>query len=180
MTRPVPAVVPVALVLAGMLPACTHRATPEDLAAVERMIQANDSMRAELERADTNALRHTHALFEAERPAIAARFKDTLLPHEAEVLGNYHAAMSRRLPLLLDARAAELSRIDSAALRLRDLRHDMENGLMGKEERSKALAAEQRWGKYLRNTLDSLNLRTQNLLRDRRTLRSAIDTLLHP
>ncbi len=180
MTRPVPAATLFALVLAGLFPACTHRASADEMAAVERMIQINDSMRSELESADTNALRHMHSLFEAERPAIEARFKDTLLPHEAEVLGNYHATMSRRLPLLLDARAAELARLDSAALRLRDLRHDMESGLMNKEHRNRAIQTEKHWGTMLRSTLDSLSLRTQDLLSDRRTLRAAIDSLLRP
>ncbi len=180
MTRPVPAALIFALVAAGMLPACTHRATPEELAAVERMIQANDSMLAEMDRTDTTALRHMHTLFEAERPAIEARFKDTLAPHEAEVLGNYHFAMSNRLPLLLDARAAERLRLDSAALRLRNLRHDMEHGLLRTDDRQQALHTEQRWGSALRGNLDSLNARTQTLLRERRVLRSEIDSLLRP
>lgn len=180
MTRPVPAALIFALVAAGMLSACTHRASPEELATVERMIQANDSMRADMDRTDTTALRHMYTLFEAERPAIEARFRDTLLPHEAEVLGNYHFAMSNRLPLLLDARSLERTKLDSAALRLRDLRHDLENGLMRSEDRTKALHTEQLWGSALRSNLDSLNARTQTLLRERRALRSQIDSLLRP
>ncbi|MCC6838567.1 MAG: hypothetical protein IT230_00265 [Flavobacteriales bacterium] len=180
MTRPVPAVLLVALVTVGMLPACTHRATPQELAAVERMIIATDSMRAVLDRADTNALHHMGARFTAERAGIEARFRDTLLPHEAELLGNYHRAMAERLPRLLAERRAGHALLDSSANRLADLRHDLELGLLDPESRREALAMEQQWATALHHQTDSLVRLTNRLISDRQRWRAAIDTLLLP
>ncbi|HRN37272.1 MAG TPA: hypothetical protein PLL18_10230, partial [Flavobacteriales bacterium] len=100
--------------------------------------------------------------------------------HEAEVLGNYHRAMAERLPELLAQRSGLRARMDSAATRLHDLRHDMELGLMNSRKRSEALEAEKRWNVFLRQNLDSLNARTQSLVRDRKAWRAAIDSLLRP
>lgn len=180
MTRPIPVALLAALVLAGMLPACTHPAGPDVMATVEQMIQATDSMRAQLDQADTNALRHMDALFQAERPAIEARFHDTLLPHAAEVLGNYHRAMAGRLPRLMVARHAQRTRLDSTRRRLYNLRHDLERGLMNRNRREEALRRERLWNMSLHRQADSIRVRTADLIHDRRIYRSAIDSLLRP
>ncbi len=180
MTRPIPVAGWLALVTVGMLPACTHQASQEELAAVERMIQATDSMRSELLRDDSNALHHMESLFRVERPAILARFGDTLLPHEAAVLGNYHRAMTERLPQLLAERHAEQIRLDSASARLHALQHDLEHGLLERDQRTRALAMEQRWNDLLRQETVHLKQATDGLIRERRSWRSAIDSLLHP
>lgn len=163
-----------------LLASCTHHADPAELAAVQRLIQDTDSMNAEINGQNNAALRHMGALFEAERPAIEQRFRDTLLPHEAEVLGNYYRAMNERLPAVLETRRMEQARLDSTAQRLRNLRHDMEQGLMGKALRGQALAKEQQWNARLRQDLDSINVHTGALIRDRKNYRAAIDNQLHP
>lgn len=178
MMRTIPAAVLLALGSGGLLTACTNHADPSEMATVERMIEKTDSMRLELIGMDTTALRHMHALFEAERPGIEQRFRDTLRPHEAQVLGNYHQAMDERLPRLLADRNVEQARIDSTLMRLRDLRHDMDQGLMNKKARDKALAVEKSWNTLLRNDLDQVEKATKQLIRDRTTYRSAIDSLL--
>lgn len=178
MMRTIPAAVLLALGSGGLLTACTHRADPAEMATVERMIEKTDSMRMELIGMDTTALHHMHALFEAERPGIQQRFRDTLLPHEAQVLGNYHQAMAERLPELLARRHVEQARIDSTLMRLRDLRHDMDQGLMNKKAREKALALEKGWNASLRNNLDQVETATKELIRDRTSYRAAIDSLL--
>ncbi len=178
--RPIPAAAMIALVSGGLLAACAHSADPGQLAAVERLIGDTGNMNAELNNQDTAALAHMSALFEAERPAIGQRLRDTLLPREAEVLGNYFRAMNERLPLLIDERRAQQARLDSTARRLRNLRHDMEQGLMGKSKRRQALEMEQQWNVRLHQDLDSLAARTMALLHERRTYRAAIDSQLHP
>lgn len=180
MTRPVPVAAWLALMTVGMLPACTHRASPQERAAVERMILTTDSLRAELDRADTNALRHMGDLFRAERPAMEARFGDTLLPREAEVLGNYHRAMAEFLPAVLAQHQAYREHLDSTAGRLHQLRHDLEEGLLDQEQRRTALAMEQRWVELLRQETRHTNQQAEALIRDRGTWRAAIDSLLHP
>jgi hypothetical protein len=170
----------VALVTAGITSACTHRAAPEELAAAGGLINSTDSMRAELDRADTNALRHMGALFLAERPGIELRFKDTLNPREAQVLGNYHWAMSVRLPRLMEERMAEKARLDSTLRRLQGLRHDLEHGLMPSAARQNALRIEQQWNAVLRQDLDSITARTRALVHDRKSYRTTIDSLLRP
>lgn len=170
----------IALLSGGMLAACTGAADPAQLATVEHLIQETESMKAELNSQDTSALRHMFALFEAERPAIELRFRDTLLPREAEVLGNYYRAMNERLPALLARRRAEQARLDSATQRLRDLRHDLEQGLLDKAKREQALAIEQQWNTRLRQDLDSITVHTGALVHDRRTYRTAINSQLHP
>lgn len=178
--RPVPAAAMIALVAGGLSGACTGPADPAQLAAVERMIRETEDMAAELDAQDTGALRHMASLFEAERPSIERRFRDTLLPQEAEVLGNYFQAMGTRLPAVLAERRAGRARIDSTALRLRNLRHDMEHGLLGGGKRQRALMLEQRWNARLRQDLDSITMHTQALIRDRKAYRAAIDPWLHP
>ena len=176
--RTIPAAVLLALGSGGVLTACTHRADPAEMAAVERMIETTDSMRSELISADTIALHHMHALFDAEQPGIEQRFRDTLRPHEAQVLGNYHQAMGERLPRLMDRRNAEENLMDSTRMRLRDLRHDMSQGLLNKQAREDALRSEKEWNTSLRNDLDQVTKATQQLIRDRATYRAAIDSLL--
>lgn len=178
--RPVPAVAMIALLSGTFLAACNHTPDPIRLAAVERMIDQTEKMTAEMNDQDTNALRHMVSLFEAERPAIEQRFRDTLLPREAEVLGNYYRAMGERLPAVLAQRRTQQARLDSAAKRLRDLRHDMEHGLMGPNKCEQALAAEQQWQTRLRQDQDSIIRRTDVLRQERRTYRQAIDSQLHP
>ncbi|MCB0758460.1 MAG: hypothetical protein KDC01_08380 [Flavobacteriales bacterium] len=178
MTRTIPAVVLLALVSGSLLPACSRPADPAQMATVEQLIQQTESMRTQLNSMDTNALRHMGSLFEAERPSIEQRFRDTLLPHEAEVLGNYHRAMAERLPRLMDERRSALGRTDSTLLRLRDLRHDLRNGLLSKNGRRNALAMEQRWNNALRDELDLVTDHTKALIRERTTYRAAIDSLL--
>ncbi len=168
------------LVSGGMLPACNPQADPAQLATVQRMIQATDSLRTALEQADTNALRHMEALFAAERPAIEARFGDTLLPNEAGVLGNYHRSMAERLPALLALRQMEQGRLDSTRSRLEDLRHDLEQGLLDGPARETALAMEKRWIQLLRQETDSIRRHTRQLIDDRTAWRATIDSLLHP
>jgi len=178
MMRTIPAAVLLALGSGGLLTACTHRADPSEMAIVERMIEETDSLRMELIGMDTTALHHMHALFEAERPGIEQRFRDTLRPHEAQVLGNYHQAMAERLPRLMAERHTEETRIDSTLMRLRNLRHDMDQGLMNKEARENALAMEEGWNSSLRNDLGQVEMATKQLILDRTTYRAAIDSLL--
>ncbi|MBX2983510.1 MAG: hypothetical protein WBB32_15530 [Flavobacteriales bacterium] len=178
MKRAIPVAVLLALASGSLLSACSRPVDPAELATVERMIQQTESMRIELNSLDTNALRHMGSLFEAERPSIEQRFRDTLLPHEAEVLGNYHRAMAERLPMVLSARHTEQARLDSTLFRLRNLRHDLEQGLLNKNKRQAALEMEQRWNNALRDDLDSVASITQVLIRDRTAYRSAIDSLL--
>ena len=179
MTRAIPVAVLLALASGSLLSACSRPADPAEMATVEQLIQQTESMRIELNSSDTNALRHMGSLFVAEQPSIAQRFRDTLLPHEAEVLGNYHRAMAERLPMVLSARRAEQARLDTTLLRLRNLRHDLEQGLLSKNKSQEALDMEQRWNNALRQDLDSIDAITQKLIFDRRTYRSAIDSLLH-
>lgn len=180
MMRAIPQAAVAALFAGCLLAACGRTATQGELAAVDAMIQQNDSMSAEMDRTDTETLQHMEALFEAERPAMDKRFADTLNPREAEVLGNYHRAMAERLPDLLAQLSRERTELDSAALRLRDLRHDMQQGLLGRTRRTGALEAEKHWNTVLRQQLDSINARTRALVRDRRSWRAAIDSLLRP
>src|SRR5690606_13826584 len=98
--------------------------------------------------------------------------------HEAEVLGNYHRAMAERLPRLMQARRAERARLDSTLIRLRHLRHDLDQGLMTGKKRQAALHMEERWNTALRQDLDSLAARTQALIQERTSYRAAIDSLL--
>jgi hypothetical protein len=137
-------------------------------------------MQTELEAMDTNALRHMQQLFDAERPGIEQRFRDTLLPGEAEVLGNYHRAMAERLPRLLMDRRTEQEQLDSTAARLRNLRHDLEAGLLNAAGRQQALDLEKRWNAALRQRLDRIGQESRQLIADRRTYRAGIDSLLHP
>lgn len=178
MTRAIPVAVLLALASGSLLSACSRPADPAELATVEKMIQQTESMRIELNSMDTTALRHMCSLFEAERPSIEQRFRDTLLPHEAEVLGNYHRAMAERLPDLLSARHVERARLDSTLIRLRNLRHDLEQGLLSKNKRQAALEMEQRWNSSLRQDLDTVAAITQVLIRDRTGYRASIDSLL--
>lgn len=178
MKRTIPAAVLLALGPGGLLTACTNLADPAEMATVEQMIDKTDSMRLELMGMDTARLHHMHALFEAERPSIEQRFRDTLLPHEAQVLGNYHRAMDERLPRLRADRLREQARLDSTLTRLRNLRHDMGEGLMGKKAREKALAMEKGWAASLRHDLDQVVAATEQLIRDRTAYRTAIDSLL--
>lgn len=164
----------------GCIPACTRPADPADLAVVERLIRSNEQMQQELNRMDAETLHHMSSLFEAERPAIERRFQDTLLPREAEVLGNYYRAMGEQLPRLLDSRNRQHQRLDSMAQRLLALRHDLEQGIMRRKQREQALAMEQQWDALLRSELDTLAVHTRTLVDQRRTLRAAIDPMLHP
>jgi len=178
MKRAIPATVLLAFVAGSLMSGCTTPASPQELAAVERMIQQTESMRTQLNGPDTTALRHMGALFQAERPGIEQRFGDTLLRPEAEVLGNYHRAMAERLPRLMQARRAERARLDSTLIRLRHLRHDLDQGLMTGKKRQAALHMEERWNTALRQDLDSLAARTQALIQERTSYRAAIDSLL--
>lgn len=178
MKRAIPAAVLLALIAGSLLPGCTTPASPQELAAVERMIQETESMRIQLNGPDTIALRHMGALFQAERPGIEQRFGDTLHRHEAEVLGNYHRAMAERLPRLMAARRAEQARLDSTLTRLRNLRHDLGEGLLNQRKRQAALHMEQRWNAVLRQDMDSLAARTRDLVQERAVYRAAIDSLL--
>ena len=178
MMRTIPAAVLIALGPGILLTSCTHRADPSEMASVDQLIEKTDSMRLELTGMDTTALHHMHALFEAERPGIEQRFRDTLLPHEAQVLGNYHQAMAERLPRLMAERNREQARIDSTLMRLRNLRHDMGGGLMNRKTRKKALDMEMGWNRSLRNDFDQVEIATKQLILDRSTYRSAIDSLL--
>ncbi len=159
---------------------CTRPASAPEMEAVETLIQQNMAMASELRGQDTTALRHMATLFATEQPAIELRFRDTLRPREAEVLGNYHRAMAGRLPELLAQRALQRAQLDSAAIRLRNLRHDMEQGLLARGRREEALRIETQWSNILRARMDTLNARSQALVEERRTYRAAIDSLLHP
>lgn len=174
---PVPALH--ALALGCLLTACGHPAGPDELAEVERLGRELDSMTAKLNAMDTVALKHMGALFEAERPGIELRFRDTLQPQEARLLGNYHRAMAERLPQLMAARTSELDRLEQAARRLHDLRHDMEQGTMNRNDRKAALAMERQWAAVLKSDLDSLAARTKHLIDARQAYRAALDSLLH-
>ncbi len=177
MTRAIPAAVFLTLVSGSLITGCTQPADPATLATVERMIQQTDSLRMELNGMDTTALRHIQALFQAERPGIELRFKDTLRGGEAEVLGNYYQAMAERLPHLLAERRKQQERSDSTLLRLRNLRHDLTYGLLSKKEQRQALAMENAWNAFLREDLDRIAADGKQLINDRRAYRAAIDSL---
>ena len=179
MTRAIPAAVFLTLVSGGLITGCTRPTDPATMATVEQMIQQTDSLRTALNGMDTTALRHMQALFEAERPGIERRFKDTLREREAEVLGNYYRAMAERLPRLLADRRKEQERSGSTLLRLRDLRHDLAHGLLKKKEQQQALEMEKTWNSFLRNHLDRISADSQQLINDRRSYRAAIDSLFH-
>lgn len=158
---------------------CTRPASAPEMEAVETLIQQNMAMASELRGQDTAALRHMATLFAAERPAIELRFRDTLDPREAEVLGNYHRAMAGRLPELLAQRAIQRAQLDSAAMRLRNLRHDMEQGLLSPGRRQEALRMETAWNNILKARMDTIKARQSALEEERKSYRAAIDPLLH-
>jgi hypothetical protein len=180
MKRAIPAAAFLALLTTMSQQACRHPADPEMLAATEKMIRRTDSMRRELDNMDTAGLRHMEALFESERSAIEMRFKDTLSKDEAMILGNYHRAMAVTLPRVLDDRRRIRQRLDSLHQQLADLRHDLGQGLLKKNDQRQAMVMEQAWDSTLAQDVERLRADIGQLEQDRRKYRSAIDPLLHP
>jgi hypothetical protein len=180
MKRAIPAWAFLALLTATLQQACRRTSEPEYLIATEHLVKHTDSLRTAIENMDTAAITHMHALFLSERPAIEKRFKDTLSPQEAEILGNYHRAMAVTLPRVMGDRKRIEDRLDSSRRRLGNLRHDLEGGLLNKKEQRQAVAVEQAWDSTLTKDVERLRADIAQLEKDRLKYRSAIDPLMHP
>jgi len=180
MKRAIPAWAFLALLTATLQQACRRTSEPEFIAATEDMAKHTDSLRMSLDNMDTAAITHMYALFTSERPAIEQRFKDTLSPQEAEILGNYHRAMAVTLPRVMGDRQRLYARLDSTRQRLGNLRHDLDQGLLDKKQQRQAIETEQAWDSTLTNDVERLRADIGQLEKDRLKYRSAIDPLLHP
>jgi hypothetical protein len=180
MKRAIPVLAFLALLTATSQQACRRTSEPEYLAATEHLAKHMDSLRMALDNMDTAAITHMHALFISERPAIELRFKDTLSPQEAEILGNYHRAMAVTLPRVMGDRKRLSERLDSTRQRLGNLRHDLDQGLLARDRQRQAVAVEKVWDSTLTNDVERLRDDIGQLEKDRLKYRSAIDPLLHP
>ena len=180
MKRAIPAWAFLALLTATLQQACRRSSEPALIATTEQLAKHTDSLRMELDNMDTAAITHMHALFISERPAIELRFKDTLSPQEAEILGNYHRAMAVTLPRVMGDRQRLSARLDSTRRRLDNLRHDLDQGLLNKKQQRQAVEVEQQWDSTLTNDVERLRSDIDQLEKDRLKYRSAIDPLLHP
>ncbi len=180
MKRAIPAWAFLALLTATLQQACRRTSEAEYVTATEHLAKHTDSLRTALENMDTAAITHMHALFLSERPAIEQRFKDTLSPQEAEILGNYHRAMAVTLPRVMGDRKRLSARLDSTRRRLDDLQHDLDQGVLNKEQQGQAVAVEQAWDSTLTDDVERLHSDIEQLEKDRSKYRSAIDPLLHP
>lgn len=180
MKRAIPAWAFLALLTATLQQACRRTSEPEYIVATERLVKHTDSLRTALDNMDTAAITHMHALFISERPAIELRFKDTLAPQEAEILGNYHRAMAVTLPRVMGDRKRLGQRLDSTYRRLSDLQHDLDQGLLSKKDQEQAVALEQAWDSTLTNDVERLRTDIDQLEKDRLKYRSAIEPLMHP
>lgn len=178
MTQRIPAAFFGTLVVACLLPGCRHPADPERLEALDGLLGQVDSLEHTLDAMDTVELAHASVLYAAERTAIEARFKDTLAPQVAVVLGNYHRAMARTLPLALDEHRYTRAALDSTRIRLAHLRHDITRGLLKEEEESSFIAQEHVVVNDLAQRVGAVGVRLHSVQEDRTRFRAQADSIL--
>jgi hypothetical protein len=178
MTHGIPAWALLALSLSGTLHACRRAPHREHLDRVGQLLRNTDSLSAVVRAMDTTAFVHMAALFSSDRNSIEACFLDTLPPHDAEVLGNYHRVMDHVLPATLRDRERLLLLMDSTRQRLGHLEHDLEHAALSTEEEAQGLAVEQAKVDELGHNIALLAQRFGSVQRDHDRYRSAADSIL--
>jgi hypothetical protein len=166
------------LALVTLLPGCRRGADPEKLASLDRLLGEVDSLEHTLDAMDTLDLARARTIFDGQRTAIELRFKDTLKPAEALVLGNYHRAMAQALPLALSEHLYTHAALDSTRIRLSHLRHDLMHGLLQEEEESAFIADEHAVVNDLAQRVGAVSVRLTSVEADRSLYKDQVDSIL--
>ncbi|MFT3884817.1 MAG: hypothetical protein QM724_05120 [Flavobacteriales bacterium] len=178
MTRRLPAAFLFAAALLTVATGCRRSTDPERLAALDRLLGEVDSLEHTLDAMDTLELVHARAIFDGQRDAIELRFKDTLSPQAAVVLGNYHRAMAQALPLALSEHRYTHNALDSTRIRLSHLRHDLLHGLLSEAEERTFLAEERTVVNDLAQRVGAVSVRLTTIENDRVLYKDQVDPLL--
>ncbi len=118
-----------AFLLLGM-GACKRSADAKNLATVDSMIVATDTLLASLRAIDGAELQRLDSVHASMSGAIQQMLQDTVNKEDALTLGNYHRAMGRTLGKV--RKGEEQVRTDLQLLRkqLHDLRTDVNSGIL--------------------------------------------------
>lgn len=121
------------LVLA--LGSCRRDNDPALVAELDSLITHLDSLDQAFRAIDADAHRAIDSVFKGQVPALQQAFLDTLNRDTALLLGNYYRAMTKSLGRLVSEHGQVRNDLDSALKKVRDLRRDVDRGLIPMPER---------------------------------------------
>ena len=121
------------LVLA--LGSCRRDSDPVLVAELDSLITHLDSLDQAFRAIDEDEHRAMDSVFKRQVPALQQAFVDTLDRDTALLLGNYYRTMTKSLGRLVKEHAQVRSGLDSSLKKVRDLRRDVDRGLIPMPER---------------------------------------------
>lgn len=134
--------VAVALLISSTpLSSCRRTTDPRQLAAVDDLITSMEAARLTLNELDTLHYSTADSILRATRSQFLLRFSDTLGKATATTLGNQFIAL-REAGLRATDHRNVVSAVRDEALRLTQLRNDMNAGALNREETAKAIVNE--------------------------------------
>lgn len=166
------------MVIAVLLHACHPRPDAGQLANVQRMIAANDSLRKLCMDLDTAAIGDAVRHFEIQKPLIEKRFVDTLDTEEAALLGNHYRVMHTLSAAALTEREELLQHMDSTAERLHRLRYDLAAALLPPSSASAHLVHENAAQSADRKRTEQLQNAVATITAQAERHHARVDTLL--
>ena len=137
--------VPLAIMAAFLLLAhsgCRRPADAHNLATVDSLLHVTDSLINAVKTLDIARIRRIDSLYALKAERVEQRMRDTLNKQEALALGNYHRTMSKDPGRTLKGQPSVLARLDVSLLQLKNLRNDVEKGLLEPAVESKYILDE--------------------------------------
>lgn len=129
------------LAWSGLALGCRPAADPAQLKALDSMITNTEAASLTLDELDHGRYLRADSLFRTLQQRFADKFRDTLGREEALLLGNHYLVL-RAARTMGNDHLALRSTLEATAVRLRDLRRDLESGSMDQEQGAAAIARE--------------------------------------
>lgn len=113
-----------------MQSACRRSANTRNLATVDSLLHATDSLIGKMKTLDLSGVERIDSLYALKEARIQERMRDTLQKEEALTLGNYYHTMSKNPKRAIQGRLSVLQRSEQSLSQLTNLRNDVEKGLL--------------------------------------------------
>lgn len=173
--------VPLAIMAAFLLcahSACRRPADAHNLAAVDSLLHVTDSLISAVKTLDIARVKRIDSLYALKAERVEHYMRDTLDKPEALAFGNYHRTMSKYPGRTLKGHPSVLARLDVSLVQLKNLRNDIEKGLLEPAVGSKYILDER--AALARASADAENVSAgfATILRDDLQYGAVVDSLL--
>lgn len=158
--------------------ACRRPANVDNLATLDTLLRATDSVTTLIKAIDVAGIRRLDSLYHLKAERINARMRDTLRKEDALALGNYVRTMSRYPANVEQGSNSVLKRCELGHNQLISLRSDVEKSLLEPEAELKYIADERAALEQVMHDAGTVSASAAGILRDEARYGATVDSML--